>query len=277
MSSIVSTGRQGRPVRLTSGLLAACAAAGLGLLAAPAIAQDGGQDAAEGGTTSRSVAIGYRARATEPGAVAIGNNSLADVANTVSVGHAGGERRIANVAAAVKPTDAVNLAQVQAMLSAAAASALRGSRPPATAGTAGDPSSTKGRHLGPLQAPAARNAALQPGAKASAPGGGTGGDRLERGDADAIEPSSIVGWANVNRDGTLSASRNVAGNMRHGVGDYEIAFRNLLPGRCSYSATLAGIGFVAVKAGPEANRLKVETRNHYGVLTDLSFYLLAVC
>jgi autotransporter adhesin len=276
MSSIALTGRQARSIRLMRRLLAgtAFAASLLGILTAPAVGQDSGPDA-DAGTTSRSVAIGYRARATEPGTVAIGNNSLADAANTVSVGHAGGERRVVNVATGVGPTDAVNLAQVQAMLSAAAVPALRGSRPAIGAGTAGGPAIAKGGLPGPRQQPTARSALLQPAGVASAPGGRTGDGELAR--ADALEPSTIVGWANVNRDGTLSAARNIAGNARHGIGDYEIAFRKIAPGRCTYSATLAGVGFVAVKAGPEANSLKVETRNHYGVLTDLSFYLMAVC
>jgi trimeric autotransporter adhesin len=70
-----------------------------------------------------SIALGRKATALKSGSVAIGINSIATVANTVSVGRAGSERRIMNLAAGVKPTDAVNLAQVQAMLSAAPASA----------------------------------------------------------------------------------------------------------------------------------------------------------
>src|SRR3546814_16396454 len=45
--------------------------------------------------------------------VALGANSLADRANTVSVGSAGAERQITNVAAGTEDTDAVNLAQLQ--------------------------------------------------------------------------------------------------------------------------------------------------------------------
>ncbi|MEP6906720.1 MAG: YadA-like family protein, partial [Pseudoxanthomonas sp.] len=49
--------------------------------------------------------------------VALGANSLADRANTISVGSAGAERQITNVAAGSEDTDAVNLAQVRAMTS----------------------------------------------------------------------------------------------------------------------------------------------------------------
>jgi trimeric autotransporter adhesin len=74
-------------------------------------------------SAASSLALGRSAIASGSGSVAIGLNSIANVTDTVSIGHAGGERRIMNVAAAVKPTDAVNLAQVRGMLSAAAAPA----------------------------------------------------------------------------------------------------------------------------------------------------------
>jgi autotransporter adhesin len=70
-----------------------------------------------------SLALGRKAVASKNQSVAIGNNSLADVANTVSVGRKGAERRIVNVAAGVKPTDAVNLAQVKALIASAASGA----------------------------------------------------------------------------------------------------------------------------------------------------------
>src|SRR3546814_14466413 len=44
--------------------------------------------------------------------VALGNGSVADRANTVSVGAAGQERQIVNVAAGTSDTDAVNVAQL---------------------------------------------------------------------------------------------------------------------------------------------------------------------
>jgi autotransporter adhesin len=61
-----------------------------------------------------ALAFGRGARATKTGSVAIGYNSLANQPNMVSVGSATIKRRIANVANAVDPGDAVNLAQLQA-------------------------------------------------------------------------------------------------------------------------------------------------------------------
>ncbi|MEF3081994.1 ESPR-type extended signal peptide-containing protein [Luteimonas sp. SMYT11W] len=76
---------------------------------------------------SRSVAIGPNAFvgiqedsglwAPIDGSVALGAGSLADRANTISVGRAGAERQITNVAAGTQDTDAVNLAQVRSMTS----------------------------------------------------------------------------------------------------------------------------------------------------------------
>ena len=48
--------------------------------------------------------------------VAIGQGSVATAANTVSVGSAGNERRITNVAAAINGTDAVNLNQLNSVV-----------------------------------------------------------------------------------------------------------------------------------------------------------------
>ena len=62
-----------------------------------------------------SVAVGAGA-VVQPGAtgsVALGSGSVATAPNTVSVGAAGAERRITNVAAGTAATDAVNLAQLQ--------------------------------------------------------------------------------------------------------------------------------------------------------------------
>jgi len=52
--------------------------------------------------------------ASATNSVALGAGSVADQANTVSVGTVGGERRIVNVADGTAPTDAANLSQVQA-------------------------------------------------------------------------------------------------------------------------------------------------------------------
>jgi hypothetical protein len=70
-------------------------------------------------SVNASIAIGIGARATRKRAIAIGSGSIANVADVVSFGHVGGERRIINVAPAINGTDAVNLAQVQALIGAA--------------------------------------------------------------------------------------------------------------------------------------------------------------
>jgi trimeric autotransporter adhesin len=61
-----------------------------------------------------SVAIGNGASITETGSnsVALGNGSVADRADTVSVGSEGHERTISNVADGTAPTDAINLRQL---------------------------------------------------------------------------------------------------------------------------------------------------------------------
>ncbi|WP_335953805.1 ESPR-type extended signal peptide-containing protein, partial [Acinetobacter higginsii] len=69
-------------------------------------------------TKLNSSVFGTNSQAIADGATAIGNNSLANEANTVSVGRSGAEKRITNVAAASKGTDAVNLGQVQSLFSA---------------------------------------------------------------------------------------------------------------------------------------------------------------
>ncbi|EIL89404.1 YadA domain-containing protein, partial [Rhodanobacter fulvus Jip2] len=63
-----------------------------------------------------STALGSSAYVTPEAdnAVALGGDSVADRANTVSVGSAGAERQIANVAAGTQDTDAVNVGQLKA-------------------------------------------------------------------------------------------------------------------------------------------------------------------
>jgi autotransporter adhesin len=53
--------------------------------------------------------------------VALGTGSVANVADTVSVGSKSIKRRIVNVAAGVNANDAVNVAQLQAAVAAASA------------------------------------------------------------------------------------------------------------------------------------------------------------
>lgn len=64
-------------------------------------------------SSTGSSAIGNGASASGDGSIAIGVGSVASDPNTLSVGSAGNERRITNVAAGVNPTDAVNVSQLQ--------------------------------------------------------------------------------------------------------------------------------------------------------------------
>ena len=57
--------------------------------------------------------MGQNASATAEGAVAIGQDSVADEANTVSIGSAGNERRLTQVATGIRDTDAANVGQVK--------------------------------------------------------------------------------------------------------------------------------------------------------------------
>ncbi|WP_233837861.1 YadA family autotransporter adhesin [Paraburkholderia sp. ZP32-5] len=74
-----------------------------------------GNDASASG--ENSTALGSNSSATGNNAVALGQGSVADRDNSVSVGSAGNERQITNVAAGTAPTDAVNLGQVNGLLS----------------------------------------------------------------------------------------------------------------------------------------------------------------
>ena len=65
-------------------------------------------------TGAETVAIGGGAKATANNSVALGSNSIADRKDSVSVGAAGGERQIINVAAGTSATDAVNFGQLTA-------------------------------------------------------------------------------------------------------------------------------------------------------------------
>jgi autotransporter adhesin len=76
------------------------------------------------GTKSRafgvgSVVIGYGSQANGANSVAIGANSVASGDNLVSVGNSSLKRRIVNVADATNKNDAVNLGQVETLLSQA--------------------------------------------------------------------------------------------------------------------------------------------------------------
>lgn len=75
---------------------------------------------------NNSVALGANSFAAGHNSVALGTGSVATRDNTVSVGHAsaGLTRQITDVAAAVMPTDAVNLMQMQQSISAARTEAM---------------------------------------------------------------------------------------------------------------------------------------------------------
>lgn len=60
-----------------------------------------------------STALGLNSQALSRNSVALGQGSIANRDNAVSVGAIGYERQITNVAAGTKPTDAVNLTQLQ--------------------------------------------------------------------------------------------------------------------------------------------------------------------
>ncbi|WP_227246135.1 beta strand repeat-containing protein [Paraburkholderia caribensis] len=74
--------------------------------------------ASANGTDSVAAGPGAVVLSTASGAVALGANSVADRANTVSVGSAGAQRQIVNVAAGVQPTDAVNVTQLSGITQA---------------------------------------------------------------------------------------------------------------------------------------------------------------
>ncbi|GAB3063734.1 ESPR-type extended signal peptide-containing protein [Stenotrophomonas tumulicola] len=75
---------------------------------------DGGGDSGlvSEGTGAGSVVVGNGGSASGDGSVAIGSGSVADRDGEVSMGSAGNERIVSNVAAGVRPTDAVNLQQM---------------------------------------------------------------------------------------------------------------------------------------------------------------------
>ncbi len=131
-----STGAESAHVGLASSNLASTstASSGLGLVSGSGAYAAGAGDIAVG-TNARVLADNGTALgtntfidATSPGAVALGAGatvaanaansvalgagSIASAPNTVSVGSAGAERRITNVAAGINPTDAVNVGQL---------------------------------------------------------------------------------------------------------------------------------------------------------------------
>lgn len=98
-------------------------AAGADSLAGGAGSVASGKNSAAVGTQAHAVganstAVGNGAKASGKNATALGANALADRDNSVSVGSAGNERQITNVAAGTSATDAVNLDQLNKSVSA---------------------------------------------------------------------------------------------------------------------------------------------------------------
>lgn len=76
---------------------------------------------------ANAYAIGYKASSTAANSIALGSNSVADTAYTISVGNSSGTNyRIVNMASGLADKDAVNVAQLKAIGNTAAA-ALGGS------------------------------------------------------------------------------------------------------------------------------------------------------
>lgn len=73
-------------------------------------------------TDKGSIVLGSESSASN-GAVAIGDKSIGDRANTVSFGSEGNERQLVNVAAGIAETDAVNVSQLNQKAAAAISSA----------------------------------------------------------------------------------------------------------------------------------------------------------
>ena len=109
----VSADRSGS-APVTSGTNSAAGGANAAASGANSVAL--GNDSTASGTSS--TAVGSGAKATAANSAAIGNGSVANRANTVSVGSVGGERQVANVAAGVQQTDAVNVSQLSSVANA---------------------------------------------------------------------------------------------------------------------------------------------------------------
>ncbi|WP_158545086.1 ESPR-type extended signal peptide-containing protein [Dyella monticola] len=77
-----------------------------------------GQQAVASATANNSVGLGYFANVSAANAVALGSNSVANVDNTVSVGSSTNQRKIVNVAAGTQANDAVNVSQLNPLVSA---------------------------------------------------------------------------------------------------------------------------------------------------------------
>jgi len=207
----------------------------------------------------QSIAIGKGAEALHARSIALGEGSTSSGADTVSVGSSARQRRIVNVAPGVAATDAVNLAQVRALIKGGTRAASRGQvQPRAAAVSAG-----QARESLSVGAPG--------------PAGGSARAAVEEDAELSDEVSPVPGWANVAHDGTLRAARNILNSSRLQTGKYVVAFRKASLAQCALNGTLAQAGFLAVRMAQEANTVEIETLNRYGVPADLGFHLIAVC
>ncbi|KQR74696.1 hypothetical protein ASG35_18365 [Burkholderia sp. Leaf177] len=93
----------------TENAIAGYQAAGLEFVMVNSPTDSGSKPSASG---QDSIAIGSNAQAAGNNSIAIGAHSVADDPNTVSVGSADNERRVTNVAAGTKGTDAANVNQL---------------------------------------------------------------------------------------------------------------------------------------------------------------------
>jgi trimeric autotransporter adhesin len=162
-----------------------------------------------------SVSIGGGSVASANNSVALGSNSLADREDAVSVGAAGAERQITNVAGATQDTDAVNLAQLKRAIS----NASIGSGPGAVNAVAYDSDAHDSLTLGDLDASAP--VALKNVAAGKVGAGSTdavnGGQLYNTADSMA---KALGGGSTVNPDGTVSApGYTVSGTTYDNMGD----------------------------------------------------------
>ncbi|MDQ6216014.1 YadA family autotransporter adhesin, partial [Achromobacter insolitus] len=146
-----------------------------------------------------SVAVGAGAKASNANSVALGADSVTNRDNSVSVGYAGGERQITNMAAGTAPTDGVNVSQLNDTkndIMNYTNGKLRNLRNDANAGTAS------------AMAMAALPQATLPGKGMFALGGGTYGG----------QSSLAVGVSGMSESGKWVLKANATTNTRGNVG-----------------------------------------------------------
>ena len=156
--------------------------------------------------------FGVGSQATAQNATAIGFNSLADRADSISVGKAGAEKQITNVKAGTQGTDAVNLTQVQGLIAAGSG----------TGGTSSQYQST-GSNNANINPSADRALAMGDGAKV----GANADDSIAIGTgAEANGEKSIsVGTGNIvngKRSGALGDPSYIAADDSYGIGNNNV-------------------------------------------------------